>query len=256
MLPAKGALAITALVYGLIFAACGKSSTPTSVTTITPQVGINADCGAQLTDIRSAIHTFSSGEYEPIQQAREVLLRGANRSAECRSAIIKMLMVEMDQPGLDLEKQASNYFLWREGSELLGDLKATEALDLLISHLHLHNGYHSASQVFQPAIRGVTKIGSAAIPKLSVALQENPNSRLRLAAAYCLASIGGPSAMRILREVEESESNACVLQFIRISLDTFMYKTKSGRIRFDNEAPQADSKKRMQWLLAFQCVDS
>lgn len=209
MLSAKGAVSIAVCVCGLVFSNCGKISSATSPP-MSPKITVNVDCDRKIGDIRGAMRIFSTGEYEPIQRARNVLLQGASESAECRSAIIQMLMLEMDQPGLDFEKQPSNYLLWREGSELLGDLHATEALDLLISHLHFNNGFHSASQVFQPAIRGVTKIGSAAIPKLSVALRENPNSRLRLAAAYCLTSIGGPSALETLREVEQTESNPCV----------------------------------------------
>lgn len=104
----------------------------------------------------------------------------------------------MDQPALDFESNPPIYFLWREGAMLPGELKATEAIDLLISHLHLNNGYHSASRTFQPAIPGIIRMGEQAVPKLTTALEQPPNPRLRLAAVICLTSIGGPSAMKAL----------------------------------------------------------
>jgi hypothetical protein len=108
--------------------------------------------------------------------------------------------------------------------------------------------------VFQPAVLGVRQIGQAAIPKLARALQQNPKAGIRMAAAYCLTSIGGESAMNALKQAQESESNLCVANFILVSLKTFTYKSKSG-ISFDNEAPQANEEARQSWLLAFRCVE-
>ena len=137
---------------------------------------------------------------------------------------------------------------------MLGELKAIEALDLLISRLDLTNGFHSSSMVFQPAILGVTRMGQAATSKLALALQQNPKARIRMAAAYCLTEIGGVSAMNALRRAQEHESDPCVAKFIRISLNTFTYKSKSG-ISFGNKAPEANKDARQSWLMAFQCVE-
>jgi hypothetical protein len=40
----------------------------------------------------------------------------------------------------------SGYYLWREGSELLGKLKASEALDLLTSHMRMNDGEWSSAE--------------------------------------------------------------------------------------------------------------
>jgi hypothetical protein len=213
----------------------------------------NADCNDEFGTIGIAVGQLSSGDYNQIQKARNTLMNLVLRSSACRQEVVRALIKAMDKPNLDFERKPSDYYLWREGSQFLGELKATEALDLLISHLDMTKGFHSASMVFQPAILGVRQMGHAAIFKLAIALKQNPKERIRMAAAYCLTSIGGQSAMNALKEAREGESNPCVAKFILVSLNTFSYKSKSG-ISFDTEAPQATTEARQSWLMAFQCL--
>ncbi|MGH9967131.1 MAG: HEAT repeat domain-containing protein [Pyrinomonadaceae bacterium] len=212
------------------------------------------DCDDESGDIRTALQRLSSGEYTAIEQGRYTLLGRAKKSPPCRKEVVRALMESMDKPDLNFEREISSYFVWREGSQLLGELKATESLDLLISHLDLTNGLHSSSKVFQPAILGVRQMGPAAIPKLAVALLQSPKAGVRMAAAYCLTDIGGVSAMNALRHAQDGEANKCVSRFISISLSTFSYKS-NGRSSFDNEAPQANIDARRNWLTAFECVE-
>jgi hypothetical protein len=146
-------------------------------------------CGDKSGDIGTALQRLSTGEYTQIELARNTLLSYAKKSQACRNEVVAGLMQSMDKPDLDFERDLSSYFVWREGAQLLGELNATEALDLLISHLDLTNGLHSASKVFQPAILGVRQMGPAAIPKLAVALLQSPKASVRMAAAYCLTDI-------------------------------------------------------------------
>lgn len=212
-------------------------------------------CDGESGEIRLALHNLSSREYAQIEQARNTLLGYSKKSSACRNEVVRALMEEMDKPNLDLERDVAAYLVWREGSQLLGELRATEALDLLISHLDMTNGFHSSSQAFQPALLGVRQMGETAIPKLAVALRESPKPSVRKAAAYCLTEIGGLAAMEVLKQAQASESNECVARFIDISLSTFSYKSKSGRVLFDNDAPQADVNARRNWLTAFECVE-
>jgi hypothetical protein len=80
--------------------------------------------------------------------------------------------------------------VWLYGADLLGQLKASEALDLLISHLKLATGIYSASMLHQPALRGVIKMGPVAIPKLSGVLRDNQDQKTRYFAIYCITRIG------------------------------------------------------------------
>jgi hypothetical protein len=177
--------------------------------------------------IEMALKHLSSGNYDQTLHARNALLKVANKSNACKQAIVHSLIVAMDQPNLDFERHIPDYYLWREGSQLLGELRAVEALDLLISHLDLTNGFHSSSMVFQPAILGVRQMGQVAIPKLALALQHAKPS-IRLAAAYCLTEIGGVAAMNVLARAQEGERNLCVANFIVVSLKTFSYKTNKN----------------------------
>jgi hypothetical protein len=250
----KIALAVLA---ALLLSIAVKQSTaewrlqPAGWTEVAPssQVGCADESGA----IRAALAGLSSREYAQVEQAKKTLLNYSKKSPACRNKVVRSLMEMMDKPDLDLERDISSYIVWREGSRLLGELKATEALDLLISHLDLTNGFHSASMVFQPAVLGVRQMGEAAIPKLAVALRESPKPGVRKAAVYCLTAIGGATAMDVLKQAQASESNECVARYIEISLSTFSYKSKSGPIRFDNDAPQADAEARQNWLAAFRC---
>ena len=210
-------------------------------------------CRNEQETIAAALRHLASGDYKLTTLARNTLLNVAHRSNECKLAVVGALLENMDRPNLDFERQPSNYYLWREGSPLLGELKAVDALDLLISHLDLTNGFHSSSMVFQPAILGIIQMGKAATPKLAIALQ-NPKARIRMAAVYCLTDIGGESARSALLQAQEHENNTCVARFIRVSLSTFAYKSKSG-ILFDNEAPQANTDARQSWLMAYHCVE-
>jgi hypothetical protein len=209
-------------------------------------------CTKESASIGTALLQLSSGDYNQTHTARNALLNFARQSSICREEVVRALIKAMDQPNLDFERQPSNYYLWREGSQLLGELKAIESLDLLIAHLDRTNGLHSGSMVFQPAILGVRRMGQAAIPKLALALQKNPNARIRMAAVYCLTVIGGESAMNALKQAQAGETNQCVAHFIRVSLNTFTYRSKIG-LSFDNQAPQANIQARQNWQLAFQC---
>jgi len=214
----------------------------------------NDFCKHDAGEVRTTVEHLSSGDYNQILQARNILLGTARQSSDCRQLVIRSLMKAMDQPDLDFERQPSSYFLWREGSQLLGELKATEALDLLISHLNLTNGFHSSSMTFQPAILGVRQMGQPALPKLALALQQNPSAGVRMAAVYCLTEIGGLSAMNALKQAQVGERSSCVNNYIKISLSTFTYESKTG-ISFDNQAPQANADARHGWLTAFECVE-
>lgn len=164
-------------------------------------------------------HLSSGGEAEA-DQAKEVLISHSKRSSECRAEVIGVIMHSMDKPDLDFDGDANSYYLWRYGSELLGELKASEALDLLISHLDSHTKTFSSSMSHMPALRGVIEMGPMALPKLDTTLKGNPDPKMRHAAVYCIATIGGPSAIKSLQEALPSETDKCVSRFIRISLNS------------------------------------
>ena len=179
-------------------------------------------------------------------QAAIKLTDEAAQSRECRDAVVNDLMRALNEA--DLENDRSAFFLWRKGSGILGELKAVEALDLLIDHLDLNDGLFSASMYHQPVVPAVESMGEVAVPKLGFALKHHPNRDVRLAAALCLADIDGSAALQELNSALDTETDKCVRRFITFSLqpptDTSSSKrpptAKGGSVFLDR-------------LLAFTC---
>lgn len=205
-----------------------------------PQPGKRVE-GHCLTDdqLAKAVHSLSQA-YDEAQEAQTILRRSSKQSSTCRQQIIAAVMKAMDKPGLDISRdQASNY-LWREGAVLLGDLKATQSLDLLLSHIEMTDGSWSSTMSQQPALSGIIRMGPVAIPKLQKLLR-NQNWQTRQDAVFCIANIGGPSALRAIKAAVVNESHSCVKGLMLASIKVI--DVKHGGMRADNG----------EWARAFMC---
>ena len=209
-------------------------------------------CSGQI-DPNAAIKILSAGNWTEAEQTRKQLLDYANSSVDRRNETVQALIRSMTKPNLNFISDKSSYFLWLHGSIVLGELKAVEALDLLIDHLDLNDGSFSASMAHQPAILGITAMGVVAVPKLKVALQHNANRNIRLAAALCLNEIDGQDAMKALSQSLASESDPCVSRFIQIAIEISNSKVNANV----SPAKQSESDKRVkliqELLMAFKC---
>ncbi len=211
-----------------------------------------AACSSEI-DLTTAIKNLSAGDWAQADQTRRSLLDYSKRSLRCRKEIIEALTQAMKKPNLNFVSDQSSYFLWLHGSPVLGDLKAVEALDLLIDHLDMNDGLFSASMVHQPAVLGVEAMGVVAVPKLRVALQHNANRNIRLAAALCLMDIGGRDAMNALKQALGSESDSCVNRFIRISIEIANNELKSKTRPSTQSYTDKQIDLRRQLLMALKC---
>jgi hypothetical protein len=160
-----------------------------------------------------------SGAYSEVLEARKMFLTASSRSPKCRQQIITSLMAAMAS-NIDITHDQFSNYLWLEGSELLGDLKAIEALDLLISHLGMTDGGFSTTMSHQPALSGVIKIGSRAVPKLEAVLANNPDAGMRWSVIYCLSLIGGRTALTALRHAQQRETDPCLSKFMRGAVES------------------------------------
>ncbi len=208
-------------------------------------------CDAQL-DINLAIDKLSAGDRAQADQTKKLLLHYSKRSLYCRNEIAAALIQAMTRPDLNFVSDQSSYFLWVHGSTLLGDLKATEALDPLIDHLDLNDGLFSASMVHQPVVLGVKAMGVLAVPKLHRALEHNPNRNIRLAAAFCMVEIGGSDAVNALKQSLGTESDPCVSRFFRIASEISDSESKSKTRPHQSETDKRIGLRR-QLLMAFKC---
>ncbi len=213
----KNWLISSALLMLIILCSCAAISNKT------PQKGSDKIrtkvCGSDIDPSQAISQSLSSEDWAENEQTAKTLLLYANKSTDCRTAIINQLIEAMDKPNPNFLADQRTYHLWSTGAALLGELKAVEALDLLINHLDLNDGHFSASGVHQPAVFGIRKMGSLAVPKLEEALSHNANRNIRLAAAWCLSDIGGKDAKHSLKHALESESDPCVRRLITLLLE-------------------------------------
>jgi hypothetical protein len=191
--------------------------------------------------ILTSLRLISSAQTSSQQQsAQRQLIDDARKSSECRSRIIKTLVRAMDESTTDLSRDRSRFYLWHYGSEILAILKAEEALDFLIEHFDLHDGTLFPLN-HHPAVVNVISMGSIALPKLEAVLRQTQNPNSRHYAVFCIASIGGSDAKRILSEALPSESNECVKSFITASLNAL------------DSSSQIAPERRTNWYAAFLC---
>ena len=196
-------------------------------------------------EVSAAVKSLSFGEtYEDQQKAVTLLKDNANRSSACRKQVITNLISAMDQPNLDLTGGTPQFFLWHYGTKLLGELKAVEAMDLLIANFLQHDGSGFPLNHY-PALGGAIHMGEVALPKLQSALKEHPDRYIRRHVVFCIALIGGKSAHQILREALPGESDPCVASCIRATL-----------VEFDNNKRrphQISDVGRTTWYSTFLC---
>lgn len=203
-----------------------------------------ANSGGCLTEqeTMSVFRRFSLG-YGESERAQALLIKNSKVSPRCRTLILTRLVDAMSK-NVKIDRDLNSDYLWKYGADVLGELRAVEALDLLATNLDLDDGLWSSSMAHRPALNGMIKMGSIAIPKLSSVLGQSPNRKTRLAAVYCIASIGGPSALLALKNALPKESDQCVSRFIRISIDAFRNRKLPN---------QVTSRDRTKWSLAFMC---
>ena len=144
-------------------------------------------------------------------------MKRPRQSSACRRQIIAAVMTTMDQPNLDISQNQASADLWRQGAILLGDLKAVQSLDFLLSHIKMSTGEFSMTMSHQPALGGIISMGPLAIPKPKLLLQKD-DSQTRYYVVYCLYQIGGRSARRVLQQALPRESDRCVKRAIVVSL--------------------------------------
>lgn len=237
----------------LTAASCSNSATPvTSVPQVkSPSAQINGCLSED--EVAMKLLAMAKSDYEKANEIKESLLNESQKSSVCRQSLIESVVRRMDRPlssNADKADQADRFGIWRAGADVLGYLKATEAVDFLVDHLDFTSGVFSMAMSHQPALRAVMEIGESAIPKLSDTLRHHPDWKMRMDAVYCISGIGGPAAVRALKEALPSESDVCVKPFIEVSiksLDNAQQKWKHennnewfGKYMFCNHSTQGE----------------
>jgi hypothetical protein len=195
-------------------------------------------------ELTVALRDLSLGRTFNVQQEALAFLRAnANKSTTCRNQVVTGLLAEMDQPNIDLTGGQPQFYLWHYGTKLLGELKAVEALDLLIANLDRDDGTPFPFD-HHPALVTVIDMGEISLPKLQQVLKETSDPATKRYAVFCIALIGGDNAQKILKEALGSESDPCLVSCIRATLNAFVNKRRPNQITAES---------RTEWYTTFMC---
>jgi HEAT repeat protein len=153
-------------------------------------------------------------------RAETEIISQAKSSSELRTRIIKDLLKTVEsEDELDGHHFVLNktFLFWRSTTIIFADLRAVEALDAMIRCIDSSNGL-SGNMGEPPSAYALVRMGPVAVPKLSEALLNEPNSASRVRIVLCLSRIGGPEAMTALKEALKTEKNKGVRYYINRAL--------------------------------------
>lgn len=174
----------------------------------TPQSGANVRVKQEQDGdhkVKTLVQRLGSDEELERGNAKKALRSLALESAQSRGKVVPELvkLFQGSDPSLRLSSPA-HYDAWRRAAELLGELHATEALDVLIACIECNNGLSGLSFERFPALKAIIAIGPDAVPKLTEALRDG-SPATRSYAASALGEIGGSDAKRALENALSSE---------------------------------------------------
>ena len=109
------------------------------------------------------------------------------------------------------------FLFWRSTTIIFAEVRALEALDVMIRCIDASNGL-SGTQGEPPSAYALVRMGPVAVPKLSEALINEPNSANRVRIVLCLSRIPGPEAVAALKRVLKTETNKGVRYYINRAL--------------------------------------
>lgn len=140
--------------------------------------------------------------------AKKTLLEISGKSMAARDSVIRELLKIIKAPrgSVEFMKHPTRYLEWKGATEILGSIKAIEAIDDLIECLDCNIGAFGLSPDVFPATRSIIKIGAASIPKLSEAVEQKP-LLVRYLAAVALSQIGGDRAKSVLYKAMQKEKD-------------------------------------------------
>lgn len=176
-------------------------------------------------------NTYYSPSIETQQEVRERLLAIAYESTSGRNRVVQALIDLLN----DTVTKEANSTAWNVGTNLLGRLKAAEAIDLLVAYIDYSDGVTGLSLGHIPSAWALAEIGDPAVPKLIEALLYGKsllfdnNARLREGAARALGRIGGIEAKQALEQALGVETDKTVVFYIKGALRTMSEQPRRKR---------------------------
>jgi HEAT repeat protein len=179
------------------------------------------------TDIEQIMNKIYSSSIDDRAMAKNRIIMAAKQSAENRNIIVRRLIRLLEENAAP-ENSNPNTGAWYASAAALGELKATEAIEVLAQNLDYNNGVHGLSLAHYPAIKALIDIGNPAVPRLTQVLFEHEDPMMRECAARTLAHIGGKEVREILEQALNTEREAGVCAYIQKQLKGLKIKKESS----------------------------
>jgi HEAT repeat protein len=212
----------------ILLAMAGVSLTSCAGSSASSKALLAADGTAHPTDgnnqadsvqVDTRIRNLKSDDKDEREIAKKEIIELSEKSPAYRQHVIKALMeiVTLSGGREELIRNPTRFLVWKESVDILGTIKATEAIDLLVDCLDCNSGASGLGPGRYPATVSVIKIGEEAVPKLAAAL-EGQSAGLRYMAVQALYSIGGDSARKALEKASLRERNKQLAYVIKSCL--------------------------------------
>jgi HEAT repeat protein len=144
---------------------------------------------------------------ETLEIAHAQLVIIANESPESRRSVIAALIPVLNDPKKEFD--LAEVERWRIAVGILGELKATEAIDDLVRNINW-TSYESRPHPHPPVRTALVRIGKPAVARLLRALLSDPNEFFRGEVSEALSEIGEPSVEGLLEVLAGSVASARV----------------------------------------------
>jgi len=162
---------------------------------------------------------YKAPGYETAMDAKKRLLAIAQSGTEQRGKVVKALIEFVEDLLSKVAGGAREMAGW-VGTNLLGELKATEAVDMLIKYIDHDYRYQNGMIDYAyptPSCGALVSIGEPAVPKLAEALSRAEAWSVRMVAAITLGYIGGSAAQAALEQARPKETNVQVKTAIQLA---------------------------------------
>ena len=170
---------------------------------------------SESTPLAQDVEALYSSDFSRVAEARSRLIASARLSSENRDEIVRRLTMVLDDPRTE---QTKYFNAWYASAETLGDLRAVEAINVLVRHLDYTNGVAGLALSHVPAVQALIKIGKPAVPAVGMALSDSRAS-IRANAARALGGIGGEETVAILEQASKTEKDKTVRFYIEKGLE-------------------------------------
>ena len=151
-------------------------------------------------DLLTLLPELSRDNEDIRESGRKRIVELGRQSKENRQVILLELVRRVGASDFrqQLATKAGSFF-WVEACQIFSELKAIEAMDVLIDCIDCPAVTQPASERYRhkPAIGALIGLGEPAVPRLTETLA-NPNPQLRIYACVCLGNIQGSAARQAL----------------------------------------------------------